>query len=139
MALTADVSIGGVSMSSVGVFEDFGGVFDSAPRRGSGYVLPGVDNEIAVTLPRESYDVSFGVTLLSQESDPSTAFAEITGSYSQLKTVCETGSTVSVNRAMGSINETSYWQNVRCTISLLSPYHARVTVTGRVVTGWASA
>lgn len=139
MALTADVSIGGVSMSSVGVFEDFGGVFDSAPRRGAGYVLPGVDNEITVTLPRESYEVSFGVTLLSQKTAEADAFGEIVSAYGQIKSACETGSTVSVNRVMGTINETSYWQNVRCSIALLSPYHARVSVTGRVVTGWASA
>lgn len=134
-----NVEIGGIDLGAIGIFEDFGGIFSTRPRRGSGYQLPGVDNEITVTLPADSYEASCGVTLVSDEEDPDDALAEIAGAYAQLATVCETGSTVSVSRIVGStVTGSAYAQNVRAEIQFLSSWHARVTISMRIVTGWAT-
>lgn len=135
----ASFSIGGVDLGDIGIFEDFGSVFATPPRRGGGYVLPGVDNEIAVTLPRESYDISVGVTLVSDEEDPDAALAELVSMWGSIDSVCDTGATVSVNRVVGTTNETAYAQNLRAEPQFLSSWHCRVTISMRIVTGWASA
>ena len=137
MGATADITIGTLSLSTVGVFEDFGGVFATPPRRGSGYVLPGVDGEVTVTLPMASYDIGFGVTLLSDAEDPDSAFDEIASAWSSIESAVDTGGTVSIARSMGSISQSATAQNCRAEIELLSPWHARVTISARIVSGWS--
>lgn len=74
-AIVEDLLVGATSLASFGVIEDLGGIYAIGGRRGSNYVVPGLDGEIQVTKPRAAFPVTVGLVLFG--TDPTTG-AELT-------------------------------------------------------------